>query len=506
MFVLNPSMFRYPAEPHQLVGATELANHQRFFLGDAPGAGKSKQVIDAADCLYLLGEIDTVLVVCPAQVMIAWLDPTFGEIIKHSYVLSLVTRLNSARPVIPDGRDDDAVDRRLVWAVCSFEMLRQARFLRVVCDELRGRRNLVVIDESLRVASWDAEQHKAVKRVVHTHAAYAWALNGTPGNPVHLYGQFEVLDSNIIGCQNFYHFRARYCRVAPIFPGSPKVKVVGFENRDLLDSRIRNFTLRRTPPLSVERSTMAPLGAAMDASTWRVYKAMRDESLALLDLAVAPGEGQQARALNAMSKTMRLCQLTGGFIGGVELGPLAQAGRVDPVRWMSDHKVKVILEWLQDRWDEDDQARPIVWCRFTPERVRLTDRLKDLKIPLWEIVGGQNRRERDLAVHELTPLTRSPGHGVLVGQPQAGGLGLTLTAAHDSIYYSSTWSFVDRDQTEGRTARHGQQKDCRFWDLLATGPDGQKTVDHKVLKTVRDGGDIAQWTVEDWRGALEDIG
>lgn len=504
-FVLDPSRFRYPSEPYQLDGASELANRRRFLLGDKPGAGKTKQVIDAADLLYSVGEIDTVLTICPAQVMIAWLDKSFGEIVKHSYVPTLVTRLNSDLPIVPDMRNEDAVERRLVWAVCSLEMVRNRRFLERVCNELRGRRLLVVIDESLRVSNWQAEQHKACARIVHGYALYAWELNGTPGNPVHLYGQFEVLDPNIIGCQNFYHFRGRYCRVAPIFPGSTKLKIVGFENRDLLDARIRNYTMRRCPPLSVARSVMPPLGAALDPKTWKMYKGMRDQALVLLDQAAQPGEGQQAKAVNAMAKSLRLCQLTGGFVGGVENGPLAPAGLpAEPVRWIADHKVKVVLEWLQDRWEEDDQARPLVWCRFTPERERLVSTLRKLGARVWEIKGGQARKERDQAVHELTPSTRTAGAGVLVGQPQAGGLGLTLTAAHDSIYYSSTWSWFDRDQTEGRTARHGQQEDCRFYDLLATGPEGQQTVDHKILKTVREGGDTAEWTVEDWRQALEE--
>lgn len=513
--VLNPGLFRYPPEEGQLEGATELANRVRFLLGDAPGAGKTKQVIDAACALYMLGEIDTVLVICPAQVMLAWLDEDFGEIVKHSYVRGVVQRLNSHNPILPDlGNEEDAIDRRLVWGVCSFEMVRDPRFLNVICNELRGRRLLVVLDESLRISNWQAEQHKACKRIVHNYARYAWELNGTPGTPVHLYGQFDVLDPNIIGCKNFYHFRSRHCRVAPIFPGSPKMKIVGFENRDLLDSRIRNFTLRRVPPLSVARSTMPPMGAAMDPKTWSTYKAMRDQALAALDQAAAPGEGQVARAANAMAKTLRLCQITGGFVGGIEAGPLSplfmgasvdsvqRGGLHEPVRWLADHKLRIALEWLDDRWEEDDQARPIVWCRFTPERERLVAALQQANRSVWQIVGGQSKKDREEAVRAMTPSTRTDGPGVCVGQPQAGGLGLTLTAGHDTLYYSSTWSWFDRDQTEGRTARKTQQSDCRFWDLLATGPEGQKTVDHKVLKAIRDGGDISQWTVADWREAV----
>jgi SNF2 family DNA or RNA helicase len=175
---------------------------------------------------------------------------------------------------------------------------------------------------------------------------------------------------------------------------------------------------------------------------------------------------------------------------------------VEQVRWLSDHKLRIAVEWLEDRWEEDDQARPIVWCRFTKEREQLVEALLKKNYQVWQIVGGQTKKDREEAVRAMTPSTRTDGPGVCVGQPQAGGLGLTLTAGHDTLYYSSTWSWFDRDQTEGRTARKTQQSDCRFWDLLATGPEGQKTVDHKVLKTIRDGGDIAMWTIADWREAV----
>lgn len=491
--VLNPSLMRFPPEPYQLEGATWLANHPRALLGDSPGAGKTKQVIDAAGTLFWLGEIDTVLVCCPAQVRPAWLDPDLGEIAKHAFVPSLVCELRGSRKILP--RD---LPQTLVWGITSYELARDRMFWRSLDVELRGRRLLVVMDESLGLADTQSLQHKAMWHLVRRHALYAWCLNGTPGNPLQVYGQLDILDPAIVGVKNRWHFLARYAIQMPVSEGSNVKKVVDWVNKDLLDRRVQGFVLRRTPPLSVARSTLPPLEVSLSTSIWKMYKDLRDQALASLD------HDRQVASRNSMVKILRLCQITGGFIGGIEANPLAVV-TPEPLEWLHNSKINAATTWLEDRLREEPTARPLVWARFTAELDRLVESFRGRGFRVWELRGGQAPAARRETLAALTPEAGGEG-GVCVGQPQAGGLGLTLTRAHDALYYSSTFRWVDRDQTEGRTARKTQVADCRFWDLLACGPDGQRTIDHHVLRTVRKGGDIAAWTVSDWRQSLEEEG
>jgi SNF2 family DNA or RNA helicase len=68
----------------------------------------------------------------------------------------------------------------------------------------------------------------------------------------------------------------------------------------------------------------------------------------------------------------------------------------------------------------------------------------------------------------------------LVGTPQTGGYGITLTAANTVIYYSNGYDLEKRLQSEDRAHRIGQHKPVTYVDILA-----EETVDEKIVKSLR---------------------
>ncbi len=68
----------------------------------------------------------------------------------------------------------------------------------------------------------------------------------------------------------------------------------------------------------------------------------------------------------------------------------------------------------------------------------------------------------------------------LIGTPQAGGYGITLTQANTVIYYSNGYDLEKRLQSEDRAHRIGQKKSVTYVDLIA-----EKTVDEKIVKALR---------------------
>ena len=54
-----------------------------------------------------------------------------------------------------------------------------------------------------------------------------------------------------------------------------------------------------------------------------------------------------------------------------------------------------------------------------------------------------------------------------IGQPQAGGIGLTLTAAETVIYYSNDFNLGTRLQSEDRCHRIGTRHNVVYIDLVA---------------------------------------
>ena len=74
----------------------------------------------------------------------------------------------------------------------------------------------------------------------------------------------------------------------------------------------------------------------------------------------------------------------------------------------------------------------------------------------------------------------------LIGTPQTGGYGITLTQANTVIYYSNGYDLEKRLQSEDRAHRIGQKKNVTYIDLIA-----EDTVDEKIVKALRDKINIA---------------
>ena len=60
-----------------------------------------------------------------------------------------------------------------------------------------------------------------------------------------------------------------------------------------------------------------------------------------------------------------------------------------------------------------------------------------------------------------------PSSMLFVGNPQAAGTGLTLTAAHYAIYETLTWRYDLYAQSIDRTHRIGQVRNVTYFKILA---------------------------------------
>ena len=65
----------------------------------------------------------------------------------------------------------------------------------------------------------------------------------------------------------------------------------------------------------------------------------------------------------------------------------------------------------------------------------------------------------------------------IVGTPQTGGYGITLTGASTMIYYSNGYDLEKRQQSEARIDRIGQEKPMTYIDIMA-----EDTIDDEDCK------------------------
>lgn len=493
--------FKKTPYDHQRVGMSMVVEHKFFGLLDEMGVGKSKQIVDAACILNMVGEIDTVLVVSPAAVRGVWVDSDLGEIRKHSWRTNVVCEFHSKTKVVwGDGGEPD----ELTWVVTNYEFIRPEARREELKRLLHGRKFMMVLDESSFIKNRNAAQTRSAIEIG-ALAARRVILNGTPisNNPLDLWSQARFLDKGILPFRNFYAFRARYA----VMGGWHQKQVIKWQNLDELQRFMSPYVIRREKKdcLDLPEKIYTTREVALSKETWKLYKEMRDE--AVVWLAQNPSLAAQAGV-----RIMRLSQITSGFLGGfVEMvdapvdGPTTEdhLRPPPPIREVGREKLDALRDLVKERLDASPAAKLIVWCRFVKELERVAESLADL-LPTFKLYGDQSKAERGASIARFSGRYDETPAALLAAQPQAGGFGLNLVAADTVVYLSNDYNLMTRRQSEDRVHRPGQTRPVLYVDIIATGPDDQRTVDHAVVKALRAKDDLAAWTVSAWKAVLED--
>lgn len=534
---LDFSRCRLAPFQHQREDTAWLIEHPYAFIASEMRTGKTKIVIDAAQFLFKRGEIDRVVVVAPAPVRDVWYDKTLGELAKHLWfdLPATITEYHSRIRTwlhATEGYNG----KRLDWYVTNFEFLRsKARLsqLLYVCNA----KTLLVLDESSFVKNHAAQQTKACL-TLRKACGRVVLLNGTPifHNPLDLFSQGNILHPTILQCPYVTQFKARYAVQKPVltFGGKPLMdpygrkvqEIVGWTNLEDLERRFASVTVRRLQKDCLDlpdKLDPVTLTATLNES-WPYYKNMRDELVVWLQ------SGQVVTSATAAVKVLRLSQITGGFLSGIEDANIEPVGDlldeimipgvthdIDGDRWDSPEvtrtnatqaigreKLDVLLWFIEQRLEADPNLHLVVWTRFRTELFRIVAEVqaKFSQFAVGSILGGQKKAERLAALALLKPETSPAGPVFVAGIEGTGSFGLDMTAAHTCVTMSSGYSPGRVAQTLDRVYGPGQRYPIAYFNIVAVGPRGQKTIDHDILAARLSGEDIANRTSAAWVKAL----
>jgi SNF2 family DNA or RNA helicase len=491
---------RYRPTAHQQIAIEKIVSQPFVLVADEMGMGKSKTVVDSASQLFQRGLIDTVLIIAPASVKSVWLDPELGQLALHAWptILNTVEHLHTRRQQWSIGASAGS-SRGLLWVVTNYEYVRRGlrarssycpptlAYLLAQCTA----RTMLVLDESSSVKNARSLQSRACLRL-RKQCGRVVLLTGTPiaHSPLDLLSQANILHPSILSDRpgeyvGLIQFRTRYCDMG----GFQGRQIVRFRNLEDLQARLKPYTLRRLkvdcldlPP----KLASVPLTVTLTPATWALYKRMRDHAIVELG-------GAFSVAAQAVTKLIRLSQISSGFLGGLSGTKTEQIG---------DEKITFLVAWLTARIEEDPTFKVVIWSQFRHDVARLRDGLASLPIEVGVLWGQSSPQERQRTLRLLNPQTAPNGAVAVIGTPQTGSLGITLAAASTVVYLSTGHSLFVRLQSEDRTHRPGQTRACSYFDLLAEGPKGQQTIDHLVLRALTAKRDLAEWTARAWLDAL----
>lgn len=485
---------------HQVTAFELSRDLPEFALLMEQGTGKSKVVLDTAAWLYAKGEIDALFVLAPNGVQRNWV---VNEVATHlpDHCHAVAAYWTSS----PRKAEREALEalwdpkrqglRVLAMNVEAFSTERGKAYAKKF---LRTFRCLMVADESSRIKNPNPRAKAII--AAGKYAKYRRILTGTPVTqaPLDVYTQFKFLDESILGFSSIYAFKNRYAEILPphhplvqhiekkarergrpMF-GTPQVVATNadgtkrYQNLDELKARIAPYSFRVTkaecldlPPKVYERRYVE-----LTKEQRQLYEKLKKEF-------VAEFGGGQINAAMAMTRMMRLQQITGGFAPVLD-----EVGNVIATRPVgkTNPKIDALLQLL-----EETAGKVIVWARFRKELQLIANALQEEygTKAVVEYHGKVSGADRQAAVDGFQSHSmQSPRF--FVGQPHSGGIGLTLTAAETVVYFSNDFSLETRLQSEDRAHRIGQKKSVTYIDIEAV-----DTLDKKVIDALRSKKDMA---------------
>ena len=478
---------------HQREAVSFLVKRRAAMLTLEMGLGKTRCALKAAEALYVAGSIDRMLVLAPAAVRFSWRQE-IDKLDAESF-LPCVYDPKKAQ-VYGAGKREG---RPLPVLIVSYALLPQKKHVEALQRWCSTGKTALVADESSFLKNRAAKQTRGAK-LLSRASRYCWLLTGTPiaNSPLDLYAQADVMcdgvrEGPLRGMSNWWQFRARYGVLQTMHIGRKSFQhVVGYQNLPELTKRFAPYVLRREKKdcLDLPDKTYEVREVALTEATWHIYQELKREAmLALPDTDATPEP-------NAAVRLLRLAQITSGHVGHPEM----DAGTQEPsggVRDVSSEKLSWLVDQILDGELSNERAL-IVWCRWRRERKRLAERLTTIAVT--QIYGGQSQKERDANITEFQ--TESPRRVVMLAQPHAGGFGLNLTRAGTAVYLSNDFSYSTRIQSEDRCHRISQTRNVLYLDVLATGPNGEKTIDHHIVDALCAKKNVATLTCNEWKKAL----
>lgn len=510
MIELNTSKFRLPPYNHQLAGVKTLLKKKTYGLFWKMRLGKTKAIIDAACTLFDCGELDAVVIVCPAQVKDVWTDRDLGEIKKHAWIGEKYE--HNAR-----GMKYLAASWGFTFPcfiVTSFEFLRQEDAFRefpmvkALLQALKGKRVWLVVDEASNISNVKSLQTKATYQL-RQGCERVTELDGTPaGNStLDLFSKFMILDKKILGYSSFSAFKKSHAierkvgvKVKTRWGSYWPTKIVGYQNLELITERTKDFCEYLSNGLDMPEFIPSFFTVPLTPKTWSLYTQLRDELVAEMD-------SGPYLIKTAASKLIRLGQLCSGFLGGVNgqmVGLDENLVGAQPITAeISSEATDSLLDWLETRITEDPLFKVVVWCRWVPEIERLYTRCVERFSKTTIVMRAYGGASDQNVLHPDYPDTKT---GVIcIAQPQASRYGVNYGKAETVVYLSQGYDLVTRQQSQERVQVPNTRKTTALIDVIVTGPDGQRTITHDVVKVLLGKENLATRTTDQWKKVLMEV-
>ena len=220
----------------------------------------------------------------------------------------------------------------------------------------------------------------------------------------------------------------------------------------------------------------------MSAKQAKAYKQMRDNMIAMLEREDATGDAIVAP--NPLTQTIRLLQLASSYAEVV----IDDAGNEKIILADPSCKVDALMDDIKEGDFGDDS---VAVCAVSRQLIDLVSaRLTKEGIEHGLITGAQDQDQRQQAIDDF----QSGKIKWILFTAQAGGVGVTLTAARRLVMLQRPWSLVDHKQALDRVHRIGSEIHD---SVIITDYVTQDTIEERVIDALDTKSDNFEQIVRD---------
>jgi len=460
--------FKIKPYKHQLTALENSWNKETYAYFMEMGTGKTKVLIDNMSMLYDKGKIDSALIIAPKGVVKTWYEqelPT--HLPKHIENVTVLWQSNINKKQQEKLESLFEIETALHILIMNVEALSTEKGVKFAKQFLNSHKTLMAIDESTTIKTPTAKRTKNIIDLGKM-AKYRRIMTGSPvtKNPLDLYTQCEFLDPYLLDFASYYAFRNRYAEMRTMHLRGRSIQVVhAFQNLSELSDKLNGFSYRvlKEDCLDLPPKNFIKRHITLTPDQKKVYMQMKQQAISILN-------GKVSSTMTVLTQLMRLHQITCGHF-------TADDGSVQSV---NSNRITELMNIL-----EETEGKAIIWANYQRDITQIVENIEKKYGP-GSVVDYYGLTPQDKRQDNIRKFQNGDECRFLVGTPQTGGYGITLTKANTVIYYSNGYDLEKRLQSEDRAHRIGQKKNVTYIDIIC-----EDTVDEKIVKALRDKINIA---------------
>lgn len=365
-----------------------------------------------------------------------------------------------------------------------------------------GYFDMVVLDEAHRVGSPGSRQTKEIVKKFE-HCKYKFILTATlvSNNLMSFFMPFRFLGPDTVPYAKYGEFRGQYMHTVD---GDGRIWIPNHGAEEVVAKLIGNISvvfkkedcLKNLPPIIREKIT-----CDMSPSQFRLYNDMKKDCIALIDdmckLCSKKGKcdmscEQTLTAKNALVLTTKLQQIASGFYinSRTTMSPDGKEIKDRSVITLEENpKLRLLIRVLNNI---SSDRKVIIWGHY----VHVIELIK-------KAVGNAFGEDKYLTcylkqdAYEQVQKFRDPQYRFLIGNQTKMGHGHNIQFSNYQVFFCNPYSYIKRDQAEGRQHRKGQELSVTVIDLIT-----RFTIDELVLKALQSKVDLSL-SLEQWARVLK---